>query len=45
MVKCVKKNNFQNFLLFVIEMAVLSVFSQRKGHGPLRVKQLPKKFR
>jgi len=33
-----KKNNFQNFLLTAIEMAVLSVFSQKKGLGPLGVK-------
>jgi len=34
----VQKNNFQIFLLFAIEMAVLSVFSQKKGLGPLQVK-------
>jgi len=34
------KNNFQFFLLFAIEMAVLSVFLQKKGHGPLGVKRL-----
>jgi len=33
-----KKNNFQKFLLFAIEMAVLSVFLQKKGLGPLGVK-------
>jgi len=33
-----KTNNFQIFLLFAIEMAVLSVFSQKKGLGPLGVK-------
>jgi len=38
MVRCAKKNNFQIFLLFDIEMAVLSVFSQKKGLGPLGVK-------
>jgi len=32
-----KKNNFQIFLLFATEMAVLSVFSQKKGLGPLGV--------
>jgi len=32
-----KKNNFQMFLLFAIEMAVLSVFLQKKGLGPLGV--------
>jgi len=33
------KNNFQIFVLFAIEMAVLSVFSGRKkGLGPLEVK-------
>jgi len=33
-----KKDNFQVFLLFAIEMAVLSIFSQKKGLGPLGVK-------
>jgi len=33
-----KQNNFQIFLLFAIEMAVLSVFSQKKGLGPLGFK-------
>jgi len=33
-----KKNNFQNFLLFAIEMAVLSVILAKKGLGPLGVK-------
>jgi len=33
-----KQNNFQIFLLFAIEMAVLSVFLQKKGLGPSRVK-------
>jgi len=33
-----KQNNFQIFLLFAIEMEVLSVFSQKKGLGPLGVK-------
>jgi len=33
-----KKNNFQIFLFFAIEMAVLSVFSQKKGLGPLGIK-------
>jgi len=33
-----KKNNFQNFLLIAIEMAVLNVFLQKKGLGPLGVK-------
>jgi len=32
-----KQNNFQIFLLFAIEMAVLSVFSQKKGLDPLGV--------
>jgi len=32
-----KQNNFQIVLLFVIEMAVLSVFLQKKGLGPLGV--------
>jgi len=32
-----KKNNFQIILLFPIEMAVLSVFLQKKGLGPLGV--------
>jgi len=35
-----KKNNFQICLLIVIEMAVLSVFSQKKGLGPLGVKTI-----
>jgi len=34
-----KQNNFQIFLLFAIEMAVLSIFSQKKGLGPLGVNQ------
>jgi len=34
-----KRNNFQIFLLIAIEMAVLSVFSQKKGLGPLGVNQ------
>jgi len=33
-----KKNHFQIFLLFAIEMAVLSVFFAGKGLGPLGVK-------
>jgi len=33
-----KQNNFQIVLLFAIEMAVLSVFLQKKGLGPLGVK-------
>jgi len=32
-----QNNNFQNFLLFAIEMVVLSVFWQKKGLGPLGV--------
>jgi len=32
-----KNNNFQIFLLIAIEMAVLSVFLQEKGLGPLVV--------
>jgi len=36
----VQKNDFQIFLLIVLEMAVLSVFSQKKGLGPLGVKKL-----
>jgi len=32
-----KQNNFKIFLLFAIEMAVLSVFLQKKGLGPLGV--------
>jgi len=32
-----KQNNVQIFLLFAIEMAGLSVFSQKKGLGPLGV--------
>jgi len=35
-----KQNNFQLFLLFAIEMAVLSVFSQKEGLGPLGVNPL-----
>jgi len=38
-----QKNNFQIFLLIAIEMAVLSVFSQKKGLGPLGVKHLQKR--
>jgi len=34
-----KKNNFQIFLLIAIEMAVLNVFPQKKGLGPLGVKK------
>jgi len=34
----VLKKKFQNFLLIALEMAVLSVFSQKKGLGPLGVK-------
>jgi len=33
-----QKNNFQFLLLFTIEMVVLSVFSHKKGFGPLGVK-------
>jgi len=33
----VLKKKFQNFLLIAIEMAVLSVFSQKKGLGPLGI--------
>jgi len=33
-----KKNKFQIFLHIAIEMAVLSVFLQKKGLGPLGVK-------
>jgi len=33
-----KKNNFQTFLLFAIEMAVLSVILVKKGLGRLGVK-------
>jgi len=32
-----KKDNFQNILLFAIELAVLSDFLQKKGLGPLGV--------
>jgi hypothetical protein len=32
-------NNFQILLLFAIEMAMLSVFSQKKDLGPLGVKE------
>jgi len=32
-----KKNNFQIILLIAIKMAVLSIFSQKKGLGPLGV--------
>jgi len=32
-----KNNNFQIFLLFAIEMAVLSTFWRNKGLGPLGV--------
>jgi len=34
-----KQNNFQIFLLFAIEMAVLSVFLQKKDLGPVGVKR------
>jgi len=34
------KKKFQIFLLFAIEMAVLSGFSQKKGLGPLGVNHL-----
>jgi len=33
-----KKNHFQIFLFFAIEMAVLSVFFTEKDLGPLGVK-------
>jgi len=33
-----RKSNFQFFSLIAIEMAVLSVFSLKKGLGPLGVK-------
>jgi len=36
MVECAKKK-IQIFLLFAIEMAILSVFLQKKGLGPLGV--------
>jgi len=36
-----KQINFQIFLLFAIEMAVLSVFSQKKSLGPLGVNLIP----
>jgi len=39
-----KKSNFQNFLLFAVEMAVLSVFSQKKGLGPLGVIKMKSTF-
>jgi len=39
MVRCAKKNNFQNLLLIAIEKAVLSVFSKKKGLGPLGVNE------
>jgi len=39
-VRCSKNNNFQFFLLFAIEMAVLSVFLQKKDLGPLGVKSI-----
>jgi len=44
MVRCAKINNFQIFLLIAIEMAILSVFLQKKGLGSLGVngKGLPK---
>jgi len=35
-----KNNNFQIILLIAIEMAVFSVFSQKKGLGPLGVNEL-----
>jgi len=35
-----KKNNFQNFLLFAKEMAVLSVILAKKGLVPLGVKMV-----
>jgi len=34
-----KKKKFQTFLLFAIEMAVLSVILVKKGLGPLEVNQ------
>jgi len=37
MVRCEKTNNLIFFLLFAIEMAVLSVFLEKKGLGPLGV--------
>jgi len=38
MVRWAKKNS--NFILFTIEMVVMSVFSQKKGLVPLGVKTL-----
>jgi len=35
-----KKNNFQIFWLFAIEMAILSVFFANKGLGPLEVSRV-----
>jgi len=36
-----KKNNFQMFVLFAIEMAILSFFGgEKKGHGLLGVKNI-----
>jgi len=35
-----KTNHFQIILLIAIEMAILSVFSQKKGLGPLGVKYI-----
>jgi len=35
-----KKNNFQIFLLIAIGKVVLSVFSQKKGLGPLVVNRM-----
>jgi len=40
-----KKTNFQMFLLFAIEMTVLSVFLQKKGLGPLGVKGDMEKYK
>jgi len=40
MVRCIEKIVFKFFLLFAIEMAILSVFSQRKGLGPIGVNYL-----
>jgi len=40
----VQRNNFQIILLIAIEMAVLSVFSQKNGLGPLEVNINYKRF-
>jgi len=40
MFRCAKRTIFKKIYSFAIEMAVLSVFSEKKGLGPLGVKKV-----